>query len=229
MNVSAISSSNWLKQISNANNQGNTVPQSGGVSNPAAQAGGFESLLLNALTGSYSLSGSSSASGTSSGNSSGGNNGSTTSLAAGQQQALTSFMQNLFQALHAQNVNGSSAAGSGSDPDSDGDNGSTTSGVSSGHRPDRDHNMAADVQSLINQIASSTGSATNSAGATTSSSTSSSSALSALQTSFQTLASSLGLSGSNANLGNFLSTLEGSLPNQQPGASASGQVLNTKA
>jgi hypothetical protein len=147
------------------------------------------------------------------------------------QQALTSFMQNLFAALHGGTqstaANTNQAAGR---SDSDGDNdGSSTSAVSGATGNGHHHHhgggvskLEGDLQNLIQQLSSSSGQSAS--GSSTSGSTSSNSALDALQQSFNSLLSANGVSGGNASLSSFLQSLSQDLQ----GAPPTGNVVTAK-
>jgi hypothetical protein len=115
-------------------------------------------------------------------------------------------MQTLMAALQAQSSGDTSKT----------DSHSTGSASATGNKG-RHPNIEADLQSLIQQLTSSTTS--------TSDTSASDSALSSLQQKFQGLLSALGDSGSNATLGNFLQALASNLQ----GSVSSGNVVNAQA
>lgn len=208
MNVNAISTNSyWWSQVNNPSQPlGTASVASGGT----PSAGGFQGLILNALSGS--------------GTAGSDPTGTTTaaSLNPTQQQAMGAFMQSLFQALHAQNgATGSSGNGM-SSTDSDGDTDGSTGGARGAgrHGGHQRMNMASDLQSLMSQLASS--SATTTATNAAPGGTATTGNLSNLQSSFQTLADAMGVSG--ANLSSFLSNLSSQLPVQNR-----QQAVNTYA
>ncbi|MBA5607689.1 hypothetical protein H3H36_20230 [Duganella sp. FT3S] len=121
-------------------------------------------------------------------------------------QAESAFAQSLFAALHAQSAsagNGPGAAPGGAHHQHGGGGG----------------RLAAGLQSLAQQLSSSTSSTSGTSGS------GSSQALSDLQTSFDKLLAANGQSGSGATLSQFLQSLSQNLQ----GAASSGNVVSTKA
>lgn len=153
------------------------------------------------------------------------------SSAQDPKQALTSFMQNLFAALQSQNgtpaaassgsASGTSASGAGANTSVDG----TTTGAAAattghGHHHHGGGGMSkleSGLQSLSQQLSSSSGQTTSGGPSNPS--------LDALQQSFNNLLSADGASGSNATLNAFLQSLSQSLH----GAPTTGNVVTTKA
>jgi len=147
--------------------------------------------------------------------------------AAQVQQALQSFAQNLFSALHAQHANNSNAPANSNSADSN-----SGSQASAGLRAARGGGgrLQADLQQLVQQLQSQTSNASSpatngSASTTATGNTTSNSALNALQSSFSDLLNALGQGNSQTNLSQFLQQLASKLP----GASSSGNLISTSA
>lgn len=209
MSIASVQSSNWVSQVggvsSSAVRRGNEGDSDEGGQRVGRQKGGFAAAIASAL-GQIGVSGATAGSG---------NTASSTGDTSSQDpaQALSAFMQSLMSALHAQNSQANAAQGvAGADADGDGD--SSTSSVQ-GHRHQRP-NMQADLQSLIQQLASS---------GTANASSGSGSAVDGLQQSFQNLMSAVGDTNSNATLSNFLQVLS----SQMSGASKVGNAISTTA
>jgi hypothetical protein len=148
--------------------------------------------------------------------------------------SLKSFMQNLLAALQAQAAASGSQQAAGTS--------STTLG-GGGHRHGHGHGhgkgggIGAGLQSLIQQLSASSSASSNATSTATSASTSTSPAsanatttaanaqLASLQQSFNNLMSSVGGSGSQANLSNFLTTLASDLSS----GSRAGSLVSTRA
>lgn len=217
MSVSSIpNSSNWITQLSqlSKSTQANRSGSSERAAATTQSSGGFADAISQALA--QLGIGSSTASTSSTANSS--TTASSASAATASSgtpddatQALSSFMQSLLAALQAQGSQ--STATSGSDQDGDDDQSASTSAVNGTGA--RQHNLQADLQSLIQNLSASS--------ASTASSTDSQSGT--LQQSFQNLLSSLGGTGSNATLSGFLNTLASNVP----GASMLGNVVSILA
>lgn len=153
--------------------------------------------------------------------------GATTSTtpAVDPQQALGTFMHDLFAALQAQNGGQSGAAGNapaGGGTDSDGDNDGSSASAVSGTGNGRHHhghggmsNIQSGLQNLIQQLSSSTptdGTATPSP------------ANSTLQQDFQNLLGALGQTSGQANLGDFLKAIADNLQGSNPGLNLSAKA-----
>ena len=221
------SGNNWLSQLGQLGNANQSCGTNGADStgNTSAANGGDTMTspggkLLDAITAALSQIGVGSGSTSSTSASSTGTDSSSTST-QDPAQALASFMQELMAALHSQG--GSQSAGSQGGTDSDGDNdGSGTSGVSGSgrHRP----NIQADLQSLIQQLSSSSADSS-SASSSTADTSSADTTLSSLEQSFQSLISSLGGSGSTTSLTDFLQAFA----NNMQGESSVGNVVKAQA
>ncbi len=149
------------------------------------------------------------------------------------QQALATFILNLFAALQAQGGQNappsSSAAAATGAKNSEGVNGVANASGQGHHHRGGMSKLEGGLQNLIQQLSSSSGSSAGAATSTStatatsaSASTSSSSTLDALQQSFNNL---LAASGSQATLASFLQSLSQNLQ----GAPATGNVISTQA
>jgi hypothetical protein len=217
-----LASVNSSAQNSDGDNNGNSI------SGVAGSGGKFASAISQALT----------QLGVTSPAASSNSNATDTSTAQDPQQALASFMQSLFAALHAQS--GTQTATSNN---STSDNSSTVGAVTSttaatssnavaGKSGEGHHHhhggggmskLEGGLQNLIQQLSSSGQSASDSS-TSTSDSNSSNSTLDALQQSFNNLLSADGASGNNVSLTSFLQSLSQGLQ----GAPATGNVVTTK-
>jgi hypothetical protein len=205
--------SNGLSQLSQAGNMNTmtAIGKGGGAKMPPPPAGGPPGgPMLDALTQALSQLGLGNRSNASTtGMVTAVDSSSATEATSNPTQALTSFMQSLMAALHAQ---------SGQDAGADSAGASNRSGTASGtqgtgYRPD----IGADMQSLIQDLAS-TG-----AGSATSGNAADSS-LTKLQESFQTLVSASGGSNSKVTLSGFLQNFASNMS----GASSSGNFVSKK-
>lgn len=178
----------------------------GGVS----RRGGFASAISQAL----SQLGVSGTSGSSSSTSSTGS----TSATQDPQQAIRTFMHDLFSALRSTNGGTSTSAASGSDSDGDQDGSGTSAVSSTSGRHYGASGIESKLQSLIQQLSSSSDSSS-------SGTSSSNSALAPLQQDFQNMLGALGASGSQATLGSFLQSLSQNLQ----GANPVGNLVSTQA
>jgi hypothetical protein len=212
-----ISSTNSGAQDSDRNNQGSRLSGASGVH------GKFALVVSQALSHlGISFGASSSTSDTSS-----------TTSTQDPQQALDSFMHNLFAALHGNGtaqstISSTNQAAGGSDSGGDNDGGGTSavSGTSgNGHQQHYGgwvSNLESNLQNLIQRLSSS--SSQGASDSSTAGSSSSNSALDALQQSFNGLLSANGVSGGNASLSSFLQSLSQDLQ----GAPATGNVVTAK-
>lgn len=215
MTVGAISSNGLsLSQLSQLNGTSQTqtasfceAGQSSGV-----QGGG----LFNAVVQSLQQIGAVGQTGSSSSSSSSDSSDSTSTQDPAQ--ALASFMQSLMAALHAQNTSANNTSNDGGGSQGSG----STSGVSRGGGHHH-HHMKADLNSLIQQVSS--GSDSDSTASSTNATDASASATTDLESSFQNLMSSLGQSGSSADLNQFLKAFSGNVQDLGP----AGNVVSTKA
>ena len=135
------------------------------------------------------------------------------------QQALSTFMHDLFSALHAQNAGNAQTTANGgadSDGDNDGSGNAAANGVHGyhGHGAGGMHGLESRLQSLIQQLATSD-SASGSTGTSSGS---------VLQQDFSNLLASMGATDSKTTLGDFLGTLYGNLQSGNPGASVNTQA-----
>ncbi len=197
----------------------NGITGSNALSSPpgASQEGGMLSTIMQALQ-QVGVTGSQTGSGASSGSSS-----TPSSTQQSESQALQSFVQSLFAALQSQS--GTTGASQGT--------AATTaaglSGTSHGHGHRRGAHIQQGLQSLIQQLQSSSATSATSSTATTAANTSatsaSSSSLTSLQQSFNNLVSAFGAStGNPATLGSFLNTLASDL-----GTKSTGNLLSVQA
>jgi hypothetical protein len=233
MSISSISGNNsaiYSTQLSdltsvNSNTQDSDGDNDGNRISGAVGGGKFASAISQALTQlgvtPATASNSSDASGT--------------STSQDPQQALASFMQSLFAALHAQSgtqaatsnnsaADNSSAVGSVTSATTTTNNNAVAGTAGEGHHHHHGGGgmgkLEGGLQNLIQQLSSS---GQDASGSSTSSS-SSSSTLDALQQSFNNLLSADGASGSNVSLTSFLQSLSQGLE----GAPATGNVVTTK-
>ena len=223
----AVSSSQYTRSASSASrvgdadgdNDGSKVGKSGGGGGKFAAA---ISQALSQLGASSSTSGASSTSGTTS--------ATDNATAVDPQQALTAFVQNLFAALHAQTQAGQQASGSSAGNGTDSTSSINSTGSTVRHQGGVGK-IEGDLQSLIQQLSSSstqagTGSSTSdSSSGTSTGSAASGTSLDALQQSFNSLLSADGVPASTTTLTNFLKTLSQNLQ----GAPATGNVVSTTA
>jgi hypothetical protein len=192
---------------------------SGLLPSSSSQGGSLASTIMQALS-QIGVSGTQSALGAAATNGSPGSSGSSGSSTGSTQnssQALKSFMQSLFAALQAQAA--ASASQHGASAASSGTSNSGGHGHGRGHR----HGGGGGLQSLIQQLSAS--SSTSSSATSSATSTAASAQLSSLQQSFNSLVSTVGGSGSQASLSNFLTTLASDL---SP-AAHTGNLVSTQA
>jgi hypothetical protein len=148
----------------------------------------------------------------------------TTQTSQDVQQALSTFMHDLFGALHAQgtgaNQSGKAHTTTNGGTDNDGDNDGSGSGAASGmhgyhHRGGGGMNgLESKLQNLIQQLATSdttAGSASTPSG-------------SVLQQDFSNLLASMGITDAQTTLSDFLGTLYSNLQSGNPGANVSTQA-----
>ncbi|GBG12581.1 uncharacterized protein NMK_0112 [Novimethylophilus kurashikiensis] len=189
------------------------------------KGGAFASAIMQALsqmgvTGASSAS-STSGSGTSTTASTDGttSDSTTTSSTTDPQQALQTFMHDLFAAMHAQGAqNTTASAGTDSDGDNDGSSASAAQGVGGGrHYHGGLSKMENGLQNIIQQL--STGDSSSATGTSNSS-------VSALQQDFQNLMTAMGGSTSNqASLSDFLKSIATNLQNgRNPGLNISASA-----
>jgi hypothetical protein len=216
MSVSSIpNTSNWITQLSQLSKT-TQASRSGNSERTAAatqSTGGFADAISLALSqvgidSTANTSNPASSSSTAS-------NASSATVSSGAPddatQALSSFMQSLLAALHAQGSQSTAPAGS----DQDGDNDQLAGGSALNGKGAHQHNLQADLQSLIQNLSASSASSVSSTDSQTGT----------LQQSFQNLLSSLGSTGSSATLPGFLKALAGNVP----GASMLGNVVSILA
>lgn len=219
MTVSNISAGNyWLSQLSQQGNTSHTTGAGGGHVGNLSQA--HDNGLFTALTQALAQIGVNSGSTSSA---SGGSPSSSSASGQDPSQALAAFIQSLMAALHGQHAQSSGTQG-GTDSDGDG------SGALGVHGHGGHHgNLQADLQSLLRQLASSSGvssSATSTSDTSgTGTSTSSDTALSSLDQSFQNLMTAFGDTSGTATLANFLQAFNNTLQ----GTALGGNVVNTRA
>jgi hypothetical protein len=190
------------------------------------KGGAFASAIMQALsqmgvTGASSAS-STSGSGTSTTTSTDSTAADGTATASGTdpQQALQTFMHDLFAAMHAQGAQNTTAS-TGTDSDGDSSGASSAQGVGGGrHYHGGLSKMENGLQNIIQQLS------TADTSSTASSSGTSSSAVSALQQDFQSLMTSMGGStGNQASLSDFLKSIATNLQNgSNPGLNISASA-----
>jgi hypothetical protein len=134
-----------------------------------------------------------------------------------QQQALSTFMHDLFSALHAQGTTSSgntqNASNTGTDSDGDNDGSQGVQGYS--HHGKGLNALASQLQSLVQQLSSTDTSTTGTAADTTGS---------GLQQDFNNLLASLGASDNQTSLSSFLGNLYDNLQANNPGANVTTQA-----
>jgi hypothetical protein len=141
------------------------------------------------------------------------------------QQAMGVFMHNLFAALHARGGAPAQAGGS-ADKAADAENSASGPVQANGgghHHHGGAGRLESGLQSLIQQLSSTSGQA--SGGTGNQGASSSNPALDALQNSFDNLLAADGAAPGSASLSSFLQSLEQRLP----GAPSNGNAINTTA
>jgi hypothetical protein len=190
------------------------------------KGGAFSSAIMQALSqigvtgvsSTSSTSGSGSTATSTSGTSSDGTTGSTSASGTDPQQALQTFMHDLFAALHAQGAQNTTAGtGTDSDGDNDGSGASSASGTGGGrHYHGGLSKIENSLQNLIQQLSSTDTSSTASASGSTDS---------ALQQDFQNLITAMGGTGNQASLSDFLKSIATNLQNgSNPGLNISASA-----